>query len=322
MNRLYLQDAFPAATLGLVKEWGEQLDADGLGTDATYVVVDGGIAGDAGRQRLRDAYGVATQSFDDTVLADYEELGLLVWPWRTLHAKDALETLRITLAGKPGVSFVQSRAGLPAVCAALAWLGAAETEDGMLLYLRIGDTRVLSSFLFQLQPAQEARLHAAVSHWAWPDRSGGLKRAATEAMPHVQPAEGSLVLDNAQYAALLDAVEADMLHASVRAIEAKWIDARSGNELHQWLQALLPRMRGLGITRPKDKWAFVSLALRAPDGFEGLTELGQTWLRVRSGASELNAEISQWKPGVEWQAMQRLANANAAAAVAPPKGSR
>jgi len=207
--------------------------------------------------------------------------------------------------------------------ATLVWLAAAETEDGMPLYLRIGDTRVLSSFLFQLQPAQEARLHAAVSHWAWPDRSGGLKRAATEAMPHVQPAEGSLVLDNAQYAALLNATEADMLHASVRAIEAKWIDARSGNELHQWLQALLPRMRGLGITRPKDKWAFVSLALRAPDGFEQLTELGETWLRVRSGATDLNVEISQWKPGVEWQALRRLEGDNAAAAAADPlKGSR
>ena len=322
MNRLYLQDAFPPAMLALVKEWRDKLDGDATKTDTTFVLVDGAIAGDEGRQCLRDAYGAPVPAFDASVLADYEELGLLVWPWRALHAKDALETLRIALAGKPCVSFVQSGAGLPALCATLAWLGAAETEDGMLLYLRIGDTRVLSSFLFQLQPAQEARLHAAVSHWAWPDRSGGLKRAATEAMPHVQPAEGSLVLDNAQYAALLDAVEADMLHASVRAIEAKWIDARSGNELHQWLQTLLPRMRALGITRPKDKWAFVSLALRAPDGFEGLTELGETWLRVRSGASALNAEISQWKAGVEWQAMQRLANANAAAAVAPPKDSR
>lgn len=322
MNRLYLQDAFSAATLGLVKEWRDQLDADGQGTDTTFVLVDGAIAGNEGRQCLRDAYGAPVYAFETSVLADYEELGLLVWPWRTLHAKDALEILRTTLAGKPGVSFVQCVAGLKALCTALAWLAAAETEDGMPLYLRIGDTRVLSSFLFQLRPAQEARLHAVVSHWAWPERSGALGRAATEVMPDVQPAAGSLVLDNAQYAALLDAAEADMLHASVRAIEAKWVDGRGGAELHQWLQTLLPRMRALGITRPKDRWAFVSLALRAPDNFESLTELGETWLRVRSGATELNTEISQWKPAVEWQALQRLANANAVAAGAPSKGSR
>ena len=321
MNRLYLQDAFPPAMLALVKEWRDKLDGAAPKTDTTFVLVDGAIAGNEGRQRLHDAYGAPVYAFDASVLADYEELGLLVWPWRMLHAKDALETLRIALAGKPGVSFVQSGAGLPALCATLAWLGAAETEDGMPLYLRIGDTRVLSSFLFQLRPDQEGRLHTAVSDWAWPERSGQLHRVVTEARLDVQPAAGSLVLDNAQYASLFDAAEVDMLHASVRAIESKWVDERSGADLYQWLQTLLPRMRALGITRAKDQWAFVSLALRAPDNFESLTELGETWLRVRSGASELNVEISQWKPAVEWQALQRLESANAAAAAVPSRGS-
>ena len=321
MNRLYLQDAFPTAMQRLVKEWRDKVDGAAPKTDTTFVLVDGAIAGQEGRQRLRDVYGAPFHPFDASVLADYEELGLLVWPWHTLHTKDALETLRITLAGKPGLSFVQSGAGLPALCTTLAWLGAAETEDGMPLYLRIGDTRVLSSFLFRLRPDQEGRLHTAVSNWAWPERSGQLQRVVTEAMLDVQPAAGSLMLDNAQYAALLDAAEVDMLHADVRAIEAKWVDKRSGSDLYQWLQALLPRMQALGITRPKDKWAFVSLALRAPDNFESLTELGETWLRVRSGASELNAEVSQWKAAEEWQALQRLADANAAAATAPSKRS-
>jgi hypothetical protein len=219
MNRLYLQDAFSAAMLGFVKEWRDQMDADGPGTDTTFVLVDGAVLGDEGRQRLRDAYGAAVHAFDGSVLADYEELGLLVWRWRALHTKDALEAVRIALAGKPAVSFVQCDAGLKALCATLAWLAAAETEDGMPLYLRIGDTRVLSSFLFQLQPAQEARLHATVSNWAWPDRSGQLHRVGTEALPGAQPDTAGLMLDNAQYAALLDAAEVDMLHAGLRTVE-------------------------------------------------------------------------------------------------------
>ena len=107
----------------------------------------------------------------------------------------------------------------------------------------------------------------------------------------------------------------------MRTIEAGWTDKRSGAELHQWLQAVSQKMRALGIFRQKDQWAFVSLALRAPDGFEALPELGESWLRVRSAAAHLHDEIARWD-AVQWQALTRLANAKTAAIAISSKGSR
>ena len=321
MNRAYLQDDLPPGTLALVKAWSDRLDAQGPASDTLYVLVDGAILGNEGMQHLRSAYGAAVHVFEATALADYEDLGLLLWPWRMLHAKDELETLRTALAGKPGVSFVCSAARLPALCATLAWLAAVETQDGMPLYLRIGDTRVLGGFLRHVRPAQEARLHPVVSEWAWPGRNGRLRSVVTEPVSAAPADAPTLVLDDAQYAALLDEAEVDMLHAGMRTIEAGWTDKRSGAELHQWLQAVSQKMRALGIFRQKDQWAFVSLALRAPDGFEALPELGESWLRVRSAAAHLHDEIARWD-AVQWQALTRLANAKTAAIAISSKGSR
>lgn len=321
MNRTYLQDELPSATLTAVTAWSDGLDAQGPTSDTLHVLVDGAIVESDGLQQMRSVYGAAVHAFDGTPLADYEELGLFLWPWRELLAIDGLDTLRKAVAEKPCLSFVRSSTTLPALCATLAWLAAAETSDGMPLYLRIGDTRVLGSFLPHMRPAQEARLHAALHAWAWPGRNGRLQGIETEAMPTAQPAAPTLVLDDAQYAALLDEAEADMLHAGMKSVEAGWTDERRGSELHRWLKAMSQKMGALGIHRQKDQWAFVSLALRAPDGFEALPELGESWLRVRSGTAALHDEISRWD-SAQWQALKRLANEKAAASAAPSKGFR
>ncbi|MET3493651.1 DUF4123 domain-containing protein [Variovorax boronicumulans] len=320
MNRIYLQDDLPPSIATAVKTWSDRPDAQDSGSDTVYVVVDGAILGAEGMQRMHAAYGVAVQAFEATALADYEDLGLLLWPWRALHDGDALETLRTVMAGKPGVSFVRSKAALPTLCTTLAWLAAAQTQDGIPLYLRIGDTRVLSTLLLHVRPAQEVRLHDVIRAWAWPDRSGRLHSVTTEAMPAAHSAASTLVLDDAQYAVLFDAAEADMLHAGMRDVEAGWRDRRSGAQLHQWLRDLLKKMQALGIKQQKDQWAFVSLALRAPDGFEALPELGETWLRVRSGAAQLPEEIARWTD-LQWTALERLAKSIRGTASAPPKGS-
>lgn len=321
MNRIYLQDDLLPTAVAFLAKWNDRLDAQERTSNTLHVLVDGAILGDEGMQQMRGAYGAAVHAFEASALADYEDLGLLLWPWRELFAIDKLETLRKALAGKPGVSFVRSAATLPTLCATLAWLAAAETQDGMPLYLRIGDTRVLGGFLPRVRPAQEARLHVTLHTWMWPGRNGHLQSVQTEAMPTAPPPAPILVLDDAQYAALLDEAEADMLHASMRSVEARWADKRGGSELHLWLKAVLQKMKALGIVRQKDQWAFVSLALRAPDGFEALPELGESWLRVRSATTQLHDEISRWD-AVQWQALKRLASTNAAAIAVQSKGAR
>jgi hypothetical protein len=53
------------------------------------------------------------------------------------------------------------------------------------------------------------------------------------------------------------------------------------------------------------------MALNAPDNFEALDELKQTWLDVRSGASSLGDRIKRWSDS-EWSAIEHFRRAEAA----------
>jgi hypothetical protein len=194
----------------------------------------------------------------------------------------------------------------------LAWLARAMTSDGLSLYLRIGDTRSLDSFLRHMQPAQQAHICAAIHEWVWPDRNG-LPRSKVLDMPHgveaAQDVHDRLVLDDTQYAALLDDAAADMFHARLRLAESVGEDPRSAGELHAWLQQILARAEALGLTRHQDHVTFASLALQIPGAFENLLELGETWLRVRSGTMELADEMRRWGDR-EWRALERFWSAS------------
>lgn len=303
MQRPYLHSPLQAEAIEQVQAWHTLLDQDVANGDSVWVVVDGALLGAESAQQLESAYGAPTRAFDGTALAAYEELGLLLWPWALLQDRDALTQLRTTLADRPAVSFVRSGSQVQPLSRMLSWLAGASTADHMSLYLRIGDTRVLSGVLPLLHEAQRARLHAIVREWVWPDREGRAQSMVIEAAaPQVEPAP-AFVLDGAQYAALLDAAEPDILHAALRSIEHDWHDSRSGAQLHQWLQQVLQRSRALGITRQADQMAFASLALRVPGEFEAAHELGETWLRVRSGTHALADEIEHWTSN-QWRAVE------------------
>ncbi|HEY8331590.1 MAG TPA: DUF4123 domain-containing protein [Pseudomonas sp.] len=307
MQRSFLQDPLPVETLHQVRTWHGKLDAQAPGGDSVWAVVDGALLGTDGTRRLRAAYGTAVRAFDETPLAAYEELGLLLWQWSTMDARDGLESLRTVMDDRPGVSFVRIRAGRPdALGRILAWLAGGTTADGMPFYMRVGDSRVLSSFLRHMQPAQQAHLQTVVREWVWPDRSGQAQSMVIQVgePPLAEPA-AALVIDDAQYAALLDDAAADILHAALRSIESSWHDKRTGAQLHAWLQHVVQRADALGITRQRDQLAFASLALRVSGEFETAPELGETWLRVRSGVATLPDEVEHWTPA-QWAAMERF----------------
>jgi hypothetical protein len=306
MQRPYLQDPLLGETLQQVKAWRGQLVEQSHGNDSVWTIVDGAFLGSEGARQLRAAYGAPLRAFDETALAAYEELGLLIWPWAAMDAHDGLEWVRTTMADRPGVSFVRIAAGrTDALGRVLAWLAGASTADDMPLYMRVGDTRVLSSFLRHMRPAQRAQLQAGVREWVWPDREGRAHSMVIETEAPLSEPESALVLDDAQYAAMLDDAAADIFHAALRPIESVWRDNRTGAQLHTWLQRVLQRTAALGITRQQDELAFASLALRAAGEFESAPELGETWLRVRSGAASLPGEIEQWTAS-QWSAVERF----------------
>ncbi|MEB0058869.1 MULTISPECIES: hypothetical protein [unclassified Variovorax] len=306
MQRRYLQDPLLGETLQQVKVWHGQLGQRFRGDDSVWTIVDGALLGLEGARLLQDAYGTPLRAFDDTALSAYEEFGLLIWPWVAMDAHDGLESMRTVMADRPGVSFVRIAAGRTgALGGVLAWLAGATTADDLPLYMRVGDTRVLSSFLRHMHWAQRAQLQATVREWVWPDREGRAQSMVIESESSLSGPESDLVLDDAQYAAMLDDAAADILHAALRPIESFWSDSRTGAQLHVWLQRVLQRTAALGITRQQDQLAFTSLALRVAGEFEATPELGETWLRVRSGAARLPDEVEQWSAS-QWAAVERF----------------
>lgn len=307
MQRAYLQEPLRVETLHQVKAWHGKLDAQAPGSDSVWAVVDGALLGTEGAQRLKAVYGTPVRAFDDTPLDAYEELGLLLWTWSSMDARDELKAMRTVMGDRPGVSFVRTHAGRPdPLNRVLAWLAGGTTADGMPLYMRVGDSRVLSSFLRHMHPAQQAHLQTVIREWVWPDRSGHAQSMVieTDAPPRVESAP-PLVIDDVQYAALLDDAAADILHAALRPIESGWHDKRNGAQLHAWLQRVLQRAEALGVTRQKDQLAFASVALRVSGDFESAPELGETWLRVRTGVAALPDEVAHWTPA-QWKAVERF----------------
>ncbi|MCY1226620.1 hypothetical protein D9M72_388620 [compost metagenome] len=215
MERAYLQDPLPVEQIQSLAEWHRRCAAEAP-RDAIWVIVDGAILGAEGSTRLQVIYGDPIRAFDNTALADYEELGLLLWPLSHLIKKDSVESLRLALSGKPGLSFVRTKDSLALLTYTLTWLTAVVTEDEMPLYLRIGDTRVLPSVIDHLRPEQHAILQGAVKEWVWFDRACELRVVRSDGGPTSPVPAENFRMDDAQYAALLEDAEADLLHAELR----------------------------------------------------------------------------------------------------------
>ncbi len=304
MERLYLQDALPREAMQFIVDWHRRITSEEP-RDTVWAVVDGAILGSQGLEDLRAAYGDPIRAFDNTALADYEELGLLLWPLSLVIKKDSAETLRTVLSGRPGLSFVHTDNSLALLTHTLAWLSGVVAEDGLPLYLRLGDTRVLRSFIRNHSPEQNLVIQGAVKEWVWFDRASEMRVAESKSRSASSiPAEDCRVGD-AQYAALLADAAVDMLHVEVRRAMPDSRDARNSAELHLWLGKVIERAEASGLTRLPDQVVFTVLALDAPDGFEALEELEQTWQDVREGGLPLGKRIGYWGD-VEWGAIERL----------------
>lgn len=304
MERQYLQGALPHEKFQFIVDWHRRIASEAP-RDTLWAIVDGAILGSQGLEDVQAAYGDPIRAFDNTALADYEELGLLLWPLSRAIKKDSAETLRAVLSGRPGLSFVRTDNSLALLTHTLAWLSGVVAEDGLPLYLRIGDTRVLRSLIRHLSPRQDAVMQGAVKEWVWFDRASAVHVAQSDGGPASSVPTEDCHIGDAQYAALLADAAIDILHVEVRRALPDWRDPRTSAELHAWLGKVIERAEVLGLMRLPDQVVFTVLALDAPDGFEALEELGQTWRDVRAGAAHLGKRTGRWGD-VEWGAIEHL----------------
>jgi hypothetical protein len=139
MRRLYLQKPLDAEALRIINAWQQRMDAPPESGDRLWAVVDGAVVGDAGARSLQLAYGEPVRAFDGSPLADYEELGILLWPVAAMSAHDGLAALGQAVDASPSLSIVRTLKPVDDLCRLLSWLACASTTDGMRLYLRISD---------------------------------------------------------------------------------------------------------------------------------------------------------------------------------------
>jgi hypothetical protein len=304
MERLYLQDALPREKIQFIVDWNQRIAIEAP-RDTLWVIADGAILDTQGFEDLRTAYGDPIRAFDNTALADYEELGLLLWPLSRAIEKDSAETLRAVLSGRPGLSFVRTNNSLALLTHTLTWLSGVVAEDGLPLYLRIGDTRVLRSLISHLSPEQDAVMQGAVKEWIWFDRASEVHVAQSDGGAASSVLTEDCCISDAQYAALLADAAVDILHVEVRRALPDSRDPRTSAELHSWLGKVMERAEALGLVRLPDQVVFAVLALDAPDGFEALHELEQTWRDVGEGATLLGKRIERWGD-IEWGAIEHL----------------
>lgn len=310
MNRTYLQDPLPVGKIQSIVDWHHRIASQASG-DTIWIVTDGAILGAEGLEHLRASYGAPVRAFDNSALAEYEELGLLLWPLSRAIEKDSMEALRTVMSGKPGLSFIRTSNSLAFLGHTLAWLTGVVAEDGLPLYLRIGDTRVLPSVIHHLRPEQHAVVQGAVKEWMWFDRDSGVYIARSDDGPASPVPEKACCIDDAQYAGLLEDAGIDVLHVEMRRVLPDTVDPRPSDELHSWLGNCIRRAQAVGLVRLTDQVVFATMALDLPDNFEALDGLKQTWLDVRSGTSSLGDRIERWGDG-EWSAIEHFRRAEAA----------
>lgn len=234
----------------------------------------------------------------------YDELG----PRLVSIDANTLPFLRKLLSlsdGLPALSFVEIACpdGMPRR-EALAALASVETEDGMEMFCRISDTRVLPAVLATLDRDQSDRLAQSVRRWAWIDRSGRLECQAfeppTTTEDHVR---ATLTLNDIQYSTLMRAAEPDILHRLLHDISPEVIPDMPRADVHKRLSALLETAREYGIHDTPDQLQFVTIAWSTSESFHTLSCLETTWGATRNGELRFRDAVANW-PDAVWEQIE------------------
>lgn len=212
----YLQDpisgkAFEQLTGWLARDAQEkdiQYWVVGDGFFAPYLLTEGGVL---------DWRPVFTQE----PMSQYEEMGLFIAPLLTDPIKVRSEiALMKKFDGSPMFSFIATRSSEEQLKSFLTWLCDAHTDDGLSVYLRIGDTRCLPSIYDSLLPEQRHVLACMVNRWTWFERDGSIKNRLESELTKItdkaaETMRKRLTLTEQQYVKLVEAGEVDLIYSEL-----------------------------------------------------------------------------------------------------------
>lgn len=242
--------------------------------------------------------------------AAYEELGPRLISLENL-LPNQLERLLRWANGTPSLSFVElvSPSGKPDL-KPLVWLAETEIENGLPLYCRYADTRILPPLLSQLGPVQTPVLASRICRWAWINREGRLDETTwIKNKDNIEPPIFPLQLDQRQFAELMRAAEADLIFNLVHESAPEIIPKAAPAEIHRRLSALLDAGRQRGVEDASDQHQFVAIAWSSSETFYQLPCLEPTWEMLSQHITRFADVIKTWSDNV-WDQIDALSPAS------------
>ncbi len=259
--------------------------------------------------RMERHASTGVQILETSRYAAYEELGPRLIPLGRLPS-EKIQRFLSPSDGLPALSFVELLApeGIPQL-QSLVWLAEAETADGMQMYCRYTDTRILPVLLDTLTDDQTAVLAGSIRRWAWVNREGRLNQkifAETKAVSD-EPLP-PLSFEDQQFSSLMQAAEADLIFSMLRESSPEIIPETTPFDIHRRLSNLLDAGRERGIVDASDQLQFVAIAWSSSETFYQLPCLVPSWEMTRSEKGRFSEVLKTWDDSI-WEQIDALSPA-------------
>ena len=228
---------------------------------------------------------------------------LLAAPDGILEAQGWLGHLFSVANGKPMVSIIASPLSMEELARHMRPYLIAMTPDTVEWPIRWGDTRVLPELLDVLPEKQRDHLLAPLRCWWSAGRDGELLRWEGAAVSPAPAGFDKLPLSDENFAALVDAAEADSVLANLYDSQPDLLQADSPAECHARVARHLALASANGIDTAPARQHFSALALILADDFTQQTDMAELLRRTRQGAS-YHDEIAAL-PDEFWRAADR-----------------
>jgi hypothetical protein len=155
--------------------------------------------------------------FDETPEHGLIEIAPLLIDLR--HCTDSLITRLLALGQQaPCLTAIRSTRDIAELAIHLRQLHVAQLEDGGNLLLRWYDTRIQPALLAVLEPVQRSTLLSDIDHWSYCDRFGQWVEQTTSAAAPADKAALPLHLNSAQFAALMNSAQPDLVLSHLQKI--------------------------------------------------------------------------------------------------------
>lgn len=206
---------------------------------------------------------------------------------------------------RPALSLLSPRHGVGRLVAVLQWLASIETGDGDApLYCRFADTRVTSSLLAILHPAQREQLAGALDSWCWPNRLGQELTCHTFDVntASTTPPDRLFEVNAQQFAQMLMVAEPDMVFQMLLEKMPDVLPQQDRGAIYLRIASMIKAAREHGLEDLPDLFQFVVVGLTTFDEFHASHVLTQLWRERTTNNQRFYDWLAGW-PDEVWMAI-------------------